>query len=56
MNQDNRRLKEIRAEKMVWRDQLEKTTSISECVTFQGKLDILEREEKQILKRCDVRI
>ena len=54
MNIDNRRLKEIQAEKLVWQDQLNKCESISECFAFQGKLDLLEKEEKEILKRSDV--
>jgi len=56
MNLDNRRLKEIQQEKLVWQDQLNKCESISECFAFQGKLDILEKEEKEILKRCDVNV
>ena len=54
MNMDNRRLKEIQAEKLVWQDQLNKTTSVGEIATFKGKIECLEREEKQILKRNDV--
>ena len=54
MNQDNRRLEQIQREKLVWQDQLSKCESISECFAFQGKLDILEKEEKEILKRSDV--
>ena len=54
MNLDNRRLIEIQQEKMVWQVQLEKADSISDCLTFKGKLEILENEEKEILKRCDV--
>lgn len=56
MNIDNRRLKEIQAEKLVWQDQLNKCESISEGFAFQGKLDTLEKEEKEILKRCDVNV
>ena len=54
MNLDNRRLKEIQAEKLVWCQQLDKCTTISDCLAFQGKIDILEKEEKEILRRCDV--
>lgn len=54
MNQDNRRLTEIQREKLVWKDQLEKCETISDCLAYQGKIDILEKEEKQILKRSDV--
>ena len=56
MNYDNRRLKEIQSEKLVWQDQLEKATSISDCLAYKGKLDLLESEEKEILSRCDVKI
>ena len=56
MNLDNRRLKEIQAEKLVWQDQLSKCETISDCLAFQCKIDILEEEEKQILKRCDVNV
>ena len=54
MNLDNRRLKEIQQEKLVWKDQLSKCETTSDCLAFQGKLDILEDEEKQILKRSDI--
>lgn len=56
MNPENRRLKEIQAEKLVWQDQLNKSDSISDCLTFQGKIDILEKEERDILARCDVKL
>lgn len=51
---DNRRLLEIRQEKLVWQDQLNKADSISDCLAYKGKLEILENEEREILKRCDV--
>jgi len=54
MNLDNRRLLEIRQEKLVWQDQLNKADSISDCLAYKGKLEILENEEREILKRCDV--
>ncbi len=54
MNSENRRLKEIQLEKQVWQDQLNKTNSISDIATFKGKIECLEREEQQILKRNDV--
>lgn len=54
MNLDNRRLKEIQSEKRVWQDQLDKADTISDCLTFKGKIEILENEEKEILSRCDV--
>ena len=54
MNPDNRRLKEIQKEKLVWQDQLDHAKTIEDCLAFQGKLDILDNEEKEILRRCDV--
>ena len=54
MNQDNRRLREIQKEKLVWQDQLNKAETMSECLAFGEKIDLLEEEEKEILKRMDV--
>ena len=54
MNIDNRRLREIQREKLVWEDRLDKSESISDCLVYQGKIDILEKEEKDILSRYDV--
>jgi len=56
MNLDNRRLLEIQKEKRLFKSLLDKADTISDCLTYQGKLDILENEEKDILKRCDVEI
>lgn len=54
MNIDNRRLREIRLEKQVYKDRLEKSETISDSLLYQGKLESLEREEKEILARYDV--
>ncbi|MBQ8017190.1 MAG: hypothetical protein IJ258_03695 [Methanobrevibacter sp.] len=54
MNLDNRRLIEIQKEKKLFKSLLDKADTITDCLTYQGKLDILENEEKQILKRSDV--
>ena len=54
MNINNRRLKEIQSEKKVYADQLKKAETISDSLLYQGKLESLEREEKQILERYDV--
>lgn len=54
MNMDNRRLKEIQQEKLVWQDQLDKAKTKSDSLAFQGRIESLEREEKQILERYDV--
>lgn len=54
MNIDNRRLREIQREKMVYQDRLKQSETISDSLIYQGKLESLEREEKDILKRYDV--
>ena len=54
MNIDNRRLREIQQEKMVYQDRLKKAETISDSLIYQGKLECLENEEKDILKRYDV--
>lgn len=51
MNIDNRRLREIQREKAVYQDRLSKSESLSDCLIYQGKLDCLENEEKEILSR-----
>lgn len=56
MNLDNRRLKEIQQEKLHWKDQLKNAETMSECLAFGEKIDLLEEEEKQILKRNGVDI
>lgn len=56
MNLDNRRLIEIQKEKSIYRSLLNGAESISDCITYQSRLEVLEDEEKQILKRCDVKI
>ena len=54
MNIDNRRLREIQREKVVYQDRLNKSESISDCLIYQGKLESLEKEEQDILARYDV--
>ena len=56
MNLDNRRLKEIQLEKKLFYDLLNEATSISDCLTYKGKLELLEKEEKEILQRSDVKV
>ena len=56
MNLNNRRLKEIQLEKGFFKDLLDKSETITDCLTYQGKLDILEKEEKQILSRNGVEL
>lgn len=54
MTINNRRLREVRKEKAKYSKLLEEADSISSCLIYQGKLDILEKEENEILKRYDV--
>ena len=54
MNYDNRRLKEIQQEKHFFTALLEKAKNESEKQTYTGKLELLEKEEKEILERYDV--
>lgn len=56
MNIDNRRLTEIQREKRLFQSLLDKADTITDCLTYKGKLEILENEEKEILERCDVKI
>ena len=54
MNLENRRLREIQKEKQFFRTMLEYSDSISDCFTYQGKLELLNKEEAEILERNDV--
>jgi hypothetical protein len=54
MNIDNRRLKEIQKEKVLFKRLLDKAETMSDCLTYGGKLEILEKEEQEILARYDV--
>lgn len=56
MNLDNRRLLEIQKEKRLFKSLLDKADTISDCLAYQGKLELLNNEEKEILERCDVKI
>ena len=56
MNLDNQRLSEIKMLLSAYYHELDKSDSISDCLKIQGHIDELEKEEKQILKRCDVLI
>lgn len=56
MNIDNRRLLEIQKEKQLFGALLTKAKTVSDCLAYQGKLDILEKEEKEILERAGVEI
>ena len=54
MNLLNRRLMEIQKEKQFFKTMLDNSESISDCLTYQGKLELLDKEEKDILERNDV--
>ena len=54
MNIDNRRLREVQSELRAYHKLLEESETISDCLIYQGKIESLEREEKQILARYDV--
>ena len=54
MNIDNRRLRQIRMEKRIYTDQLNKAKTPHDKQIYQGKIASLNNEEKQILRRYDV--
>ena len=54
MNLQNRRLREIQKEKTFFKQLLDNSESISDCLTYQGKLELLNKEEAEILERNDV--
>ena len=56
MNQQNRRLKEIQQEKQLFQSLLDKSETITDSLTYQGKLDLLEKEETEILQRQGVEL
>jgi len=56
MNINNRRLSEIQREKHFFKQLLDKSETISDCLTYQGKLDMLENEEKEILQKQGVEL
>ena len=56
MNIDNRRLREIRREKRVYQDRLNKAKTPHDRQIYQGKIASLNREEKNILKRYGVEL
>lgn len=54
MNIDNRRLREIQRDLVFYHKRLDEAETKSESVIYQGKIDILEKEEQDILARYDV--
>ena len=56
MNINNRRLKDIQREKTFFKKMLDKSTKQTDKQIYQGKLNILEQEEKEILEKQGVQI
>ena len=54
MNIDNRRLREIQRDLVFYHKRLDEAETKSESLIYQGKIDILEKEEQDILARYDV--
>ena len=55
MNIDNRRLREIQRQIKAYHTIMEcDDADINERLIYQGKIEALEREEKEILQRYDV--
>ena len=54
LNIDNRRLREIQRDLVFYHKRLDEAETISESLIYQGKIDILEKEEQDILARYDV--
>ena len=54
MNLDNRRLKEIQSEIKAYTELYNQSTKETHKQIYKGKLECLEEEEKNILKRYDV--
>ena len=53
MNIDNRQLKDIQRQIKAYNTLIECSNSIEESLQYQSKLEELECEEHEILKRCD---
>lgn len=54
MNIDNRRLREVQRQIKAYHTLIECSESIEESLIYQGKLECLEKEEKEILERYGV--
>ena len=54
MTINNRRLEEVKKEILDYEKLLDESQTISECLIYQGKLESLYREEKEIKSRYDV--
>lgn len=56
MNLDNRRLREVQYELRGYRRLLAEADTREDSLIYKGKIESLEREEKQILKRNNVEV
>ena len=56
MNIDNRRLREVQQQIQAYNVLIECSESIEDSLIYQGKLESLEREEREILERYDVHV
>ena len=56
MNKDNQRLKDIQILKKGYTYKMLEAETMTEEFEYQNKYNKLEKEEKEILKRCDVKI
>ena len=54
MNIDNRRLREIQVELKAYHELLEESVKEADKQIYKGKIESLEREQKEILERMDV--
>ena len=54
MNMDNQRLKEIQQLKMSYAKNRDKAESMYDMFRYQHMIDEIEKEETEILERCDV--
>ena len=54
MNINNRRLKDIQKEKLFFKKLLDQSKTQTDILAYQGKLNILEQEEKEILEKQGV--
>ena len=54
LNIDNRRLREIQVELKAYHELLEESVKEADKQIYKGKIESLEREQKEILERMDV--
>ena len=54
MNIDNRRLRELQSELHAYHELLDKSVRETDKQIYKGKIESLEREQKEILERMDV--